>query len=104
MLSFPIASAGGHGLVDGRQHSWTAWSDGYRASLSRCCGCPRWAPERGWTPLRAIDRGPSQGCNEVCTVRRLNLAPPQQMYDRLVAGGIAGAVSRTLVAPLERYC
>jgi hypothetical protein len=36
-------------------------------------------------------------------VRRLNLAPPQQMYDRLVAGGIAGAVSRTLVAPLERY-
>lgn len=38
-----------------------------------------------------------------CTLRRLNLAPPQQMYDRLVAGGIAGAVSRTLVAPLERY-
>jgi hypothetical protein len=37
---------------------------------------------------------------DVC---RLNLAPPQQMYDRLVAGGIAGAVSRTMVAPLERY-
>ena len=33
---------------------------------------------------------------------RLSLAPPQQLYERLVAGGVAGAVSRTVVAPLER--
>ena len=31
------------------------------------------------------------------------MTPPQQLYERLVAGGVAGAVSRTVVAPLERY-
>lgn len=30
------------------------------------------------------------------------MMPPQQLTERLLAGGVAGAVSRTAVAPLER--
>ena len=30
------------------------------------------------------------------------MVPPKSNYERLVAGGLAGAVSRTLVAPFER--
>ena len=30
------------------------------------------------------------------------MVPPKASYERLIAGGIAGAVSRTLVAPFER--
>ena len=33
---------------------------------------------------------------------RLNHIPPTQPLERLLAGGVAGAVSRTVVAPLER--
>lgn len=33
---------------------------------------------------------------------RLNHIPPKQPLQRLLAGGVAGAVSRTVVAPLER--
>lgn len=35
-------------------------------------------------------------------VRSLSMIPPKSTYQRLVAGGIAGAVSRTVVAPFER--
>lgn len=34
--------------------------------------------------------------------RRLNHIPPRQPLERFMAGGVAGAVSRTVVAPLER--
>ncbi len=30
------------------------------------------------------------------------MVPPKSNYERLVAGGLAGAVSRSLVAPFER--
>ena len=33
---------------------------------------------------------------------RLCLTPPTTMFQRFVAGGVAGAISRTVVAPLER--
>jgi hypothetical protein len=35
-------------------------------------------------------------------MRRLCMTPPTTMAQRFVAGGLAGAVSRTIVAPLER--
>lgn len=33
---------------------------------------------------------------------RLGMTPAKQTYQRLIAGGVAGAISRSLVAPLER--
>ena len=30
------------------------------------------------------------------------MIPPKSSYERLVAGGVAGAVSRSVVAPFER--
>lgn len=33
---------------------------------------------------------------------RLAMIPPKASYERLIAGGLAGAISRTCVAPFER--
>ena len=33
---------------------------------------------------------------------RLSMIPPKSSYERLIAGGVAGAVSRSVVAPFER--
>ena len=38
----------------------------------------------------------------VCIQRRLAMIPPKASYERLIAGGLAGAISRTCVAPFER--
>lgn len=36
------------------------------------------------------------------TLYRLSMIPPKSSYERLIAGGLAGAISRTCVAPFER--
>ena len=44
-----------------------------------------------------------QSCREYCqALCRLAMIPPKASYERLLAGGLAGAISRTFVAPFER--
>lgn len=45
---------------------------------------------------------PSEQALTACIYFRLAMIPPKASYERLVAGGLAGAISRTCVAPFER--
>lgn len=50
----------------------------------------------------ALGTGVLQKSFDLLVFHRLSMIPPKSAFQRLVAGGIAGAVSRTVVAPFER--